>query len=83
MYEQTVYLLELCIHPISCNPRHSFDRWIPYEQMINSKVDLRRTSADRRKRHKHLMDQCASARKANLHGPSSCRGAIKGVAPIK
>ena len=28
-----------------------------YEQMINNKVDLRRTSTDPRKRHKHLMDQ--------------------------
>jgi hypothetical protein len=58
MYDQTIYLLDLCILSYHLHAQTLIWPMDPYyEQMTKNKVDLQRTSANRRKRRNHLIDQ--------------------------
>src|SRR5258708_18409123 len=83
MYEETVYLLDLCILSYHLHAQTQIWPFDPYyEQMIIKEIggeDV--TGKASRKRRKQFMDQVHVATDASaqlqedLHGPGSCQGA--------
>jgi hypothetical protein len=77
MYDETIYLLDLCILSYQLHAQTLIWPMDPYyEQMINNEAD---PAAARRTRRNKFMDEVRVATKGNgnlhgLHGPGSCQG---------